>query len=132
MAARKFAVSVKQLVLSVLCDRILAVLALILLVVLAFPTISHPLGRAAWFGAAAVIVVGVSGILLLPTIERMLDRWRHQRFVHLILRMVQGCDPWVKLLAFPRCSGRCWRVLLRLLLPISLRSVWVLKLRPLP
>ena len=91
--ARKFAVSVKQLVLSVLCDRILTVLALILLVVLALPTISHPLARAAWFGAAAVLVVGVSGILLLPTIERMLDRWRHQRFVYLILRMVEGLRP---------------------------------------
>jgi uncharacterized protein (TIRG00374 family) len=91
--ARKFAVSVKQLVLSVLCDRILAVLALILLVVLALPTISHPLARAAWFGAAAVLVVGVSGILLLPTLERMLGRWRHQRFVYLILRMVEGLRP---------------------------------------
>ena len=91
--AREFAVSVKQLVLSVLCDRILTVLALILLVVLALPTITHPLARAAWFGAAAVLVVGVSGILLLPTIERMLDRWRHQRFVYLILRMVEGLRP---------------------------------------
>ena len=91
--ARRFAVSVKQLVLSVLCDRILAVLALILLVVLAMPTISDPLARAAWFGAVVVLVVGVSGILLLPTIERILDRWRHQRFVYLILRMVQGLRP---------------------------------------
>ena len=91
--AREFAISVKQLVLSVLCDRILTVLALILLVVLALPTITHPLARAAWFGAAAVLVVGVSGILLLPTLERMLGRWRHQRFVYLILRMVEGLRP---------------------------------------
>ena len=91
--ARNFGVSVKQLVLSVLGDRILAVLALILLVVLALPTISHPLARASWFGAAAILVVGVSGILLLATIERVLERSRHQRFVHLILRMVEGLRP---------------------------------------
>ena len=91
--ARRFAISAKQLVLSVLCDRILTVVALILLVVLAMPTISHPLAHAAWFGAVVVLVVGVSGILLLPTIERMLERWRHQRLVYLILRMVQGLRP---------------------------------------
>ena len=91
--AREFAISVKQLVLSVLCDRILTVLALILLVVLALPTITHPLARAALFGAAAVLVISVSSILLLAMIERMLKRWRHQRFVYLILRMVEGLRP---------------------------------------
>ena len=91
--ARKFALSVKQLVLSVLSDRILTVLALLLLIVLALPTISQPVARAAWFGAAAGLVLGVSGILLLATIERILERWRHQRFLHLILRVVQGLRP---------------------------------------
>jgi uncharacterized membrane protein YbhN (UPF0104 family) len=91
--ARKFALSVKQLVLSVLSDRILTVLALLLLIVLALPTISQPVARAAWFGAAAGLVLGVSGILLLATIERMVERWRHQRFLHLILRVVQGLRP---------------------------------------
>ena len=88
--ARRFAASVTQLVLSVLGDRILTILALILLVVLTLPTISHPLVLTAWFVAAALFVVGVSGILLLATIERMLRRWRRQRVMYLILRMVEG------------------------------------------
>ena len=59
----------------------------------ALPTITHPLARAAWFGAAAVLVIGVSSILLLAMIERMLKRWRHQREVYLILRMMEGLRP---------------------------------------
>jgi uncharacterized protein (TIRG00374 family) len=88
--ARRFAVSVTQLVLSVFGDRILTILALILLVVLSLPTISNPLVLTAWFAAAALFVVGVSGLLLLATLERMLGRWRHQRSIYLILRMAKG------------------------------------------
>jgi len=88
--ARRFTVSVTQLVLSVFGDRILTILALILLVVLTLPTISNPLVLTAWFAATALFVVGVSGILLLATLERMLGRWRHQRAIYLILRMAEG------------------------------------------
>jgi uncharacterized membrane protein YbhN (UPF0104 family) len=89
LLARKFAFSVKQLVLSVLVDRMLTVLAMVVLVVLTLPTIAHPLAVTAWFGAAAILSVGVASILLLGTIEHILGRWRHQRLMNLILRSAE-------------------------------------------
>jgi uncharacterized membrane protein YbhN (UPF0104 family) len=89
LLARKFALSVKRLVLSVLVDHMLAVVALIVLAVVTLPTIAHPLAVTASFGGAAILLGGVAGILLLRPIERMLDRWRHQRLIYLILRTAE-------------------------------------------
>ena len=48
LLARRFAMSVKQLVLSVLIDRIVMAAALVLLAALTLPAIAHPLARIAW------------------------------------------------------------------------------------
>ena len=45
LLARRFAVPVKQLVLSVLIDRIVMVAALVVLAALTLPAIVHPLAR---------------------------------------------------------------------------------------
>ncbi|MDE1974705.1 MAG: flippase-like domain-containing protein, partial [Hyphomicrobiales bacterium] len=55
--ARKFALSIRQLVLSVVADRVLTVGALIVLAVLALPSIARPLAVTAWFGAAAILAI---------------------------------------------------------------------------
>ena len=89
LLARKFALSVKQLVLSVLVDRVITVGALIILAVVALPSIAHPLAVTAWFGSAVILVSGVAGFLLLQPIVRMLGRWRDQRFIYLVLRTAE-------------------------------------------
>ena len=85
LLARRFAISVKQLVLSVLVDRIVMVAALVVLASLTLPAISHPFTRDAWFGCIAIIIVGVSGFLLLEPVERIVGRWQRWSFVQLIL-----------------------------------------------
>jgi hypothetical protein len=87
--ARRFALSLGQIVLSVLIDRVLTVAALIMLALATLPTISSPLATTAWLGGAALLAAGLLGILLLGTIERILGRWRHQRFIHFVLRMAE-------------------------------------------
>lgn len=87
--ARRFALSVKQLVMSVLIDRGMAVAALVVLACLTLPTIAHPYARAGWLGSAAVLAAGAAGFLLLRIIERVLGRWRHRSFVYLLLRATE-------------------------------------------
>lgn len=89
LLARRFALSVRQIVLSVLVDRILAVAALIVLLLVTLPTIAHPLAITAWFAGAAILAAGAAGLLLLGAIERVLGRWRQQRLIHLVLRTAE-------------------------------------------
>jgi hypothetical protein len=87
--ARRFTLSLSQIVLSILVDRVLTVAALIMLALATLPTISSPLAVTAWFGGAAILVAGALGILLLGVIERLLGRWRKQRLIHHVLRMAE-------------------------------------------
>jgi uncharacterized membrane protein YbhN (UPF0104 family) len=87
--ARKFALSIKQLVLSVLLDRMLVVGALIVLAVVTLPDIAHPIAVTAWFGSAAFLVIIAAGFLLLRPIARMLGRWRDRRLIYLLLRATE-------------------------------------------
>ena len=87
--ARRFALSLSRIVLSILVDRVVTVAALIMLALATLPTISSPLAITAWFGGAAILVAGALGILLLGVIERVLGRWRKQRLIHHVLRMVE-------------------------------------------
>jgi len=87
--ARRFGIATKQLVLSVLVDRMLAVAALIVLALITLPTIKHPLASTAWLAGAAILAVGVAGILLLWTVDHILGRWRHQRLMSLALRAAE-------------------------------------------
>ncbi|HEY6618702.1 MAG TPA: lysylphosphatidylglycerol synthase transmembrane domain-containing protein [Steroidobacteraceae bacterium] len=85
LLARRFAVPVKQLVLSVLIDRIVMVTALVVLAALTLPAIAHPLARDAWFACVVILIVGVACFLLLEPVERILGRWQRWNFVQLIL-----------------------------------------------
>jgi uncharacterized protein (TIRG00374 family) len=87
--ARRFALPLSQIVLSVLVDRVMTVAALVMLALAALPTISSPLAVTAWFGGAAILVAGALGILLLGVIERVLGRWRKRRLIHFVLRMAE-------------------------------------------
>ena len=87
--ARQFTPSLSQIVLSILVDRVLTVAALIMLALATLPTISSPLAFTAWFGGAAILVVGALGVLLFGVIERVLGRWRRQHLIHLVLRMAE-------------------------------------------
>jgi glycosyltransferase 2 family protein len=87
--ARRFALSVRQLVLSVLLDRALVVGALIVLAVVTLPQVAHPLAATAWFGSAAILGAGAVGFLLLRPIERALGRWRGLRPVFAVLRAAE-------------------------------------------
>lgn len=85
LLARRFAVPIKQLVLSVLIDRIVMVTALVLLSVVTLPAIPDPLARNAWFGGIAILIVATVGFLLLEPIGRILGRWRDWQMVSLLL-----------------------------------------------
>jgi hypothetical protein len=87
--ARRFALSLSQIVLSILVDRVVTVAALIMLALATLPAISSPLAVTAWFGGAAILVAGALGILLIGVVERVLGRWRKQRFIHFVLRMAE-------------------------------------------
>jgi glycosyltransferase 2 family protein len=87
--ARKFPLSVKQLVLSVLVDRVLTVGALIVLALVTLPNIAHPLAMTAWIGCAAALVVGAAAFLLLQPLAHILGRWRDLRLIHLLLRTTE-------------------------------------------
>jgi uncharacterized protein (TIRG00374 family) len=87
--ARRFALSLSQIVLSILVDRVLTVAALVMLALVTLPTISSPVAVIVWLGGAAILVAGALGILLLRIIERLLGRWRKQRFIHFVLRMAE-------------------------------------------
>jgi hypothetical protein len=87
--ARRFALSLSQIVLSILVDRVLTVAALIMLALATLPTVSSPFAVTAWFGGAAILVAVALGMLLLGMIERLLERWRQQRLIHFVLRMAE-------------------------------------------
>jgi glycosyltransferase 2 family protein len=84
--SRRFELSVKLIVLSVLTDRIITVGALMVLAFLTLRTIAHPVAVTAWFAITTVLLSGIVGLLLLRPIVRILERWRHQYVLHLILR----------------------------------------------
>lgn len=87
--ARRFALPLSQIVLSILVDRVLTVAALIMLALATLPAISNPFAVTAWFGGAAILVAVALSMLLLGVIERLLGRWRRQRLIHLVLHMAE-------------------------------------------
>lgn len=89
LLARKFALSVRRILLSVMLDRVLTVGTLIMLCLVTLPTIAGSLATTAWFGAAVLFVIGAAGFLLLQPIERMLGRWRDLRLLYLVLRTME-------------------------------------------
>ena len=110
--ARKFALPLSHLVLSVLVDRIFTVVAFITLALATLPIIKNPFAETAWFVCASILAAGGIGILLLGTIERLLGRWRHQRLTHLILRTAEELQHLTRSaglrgLTFALASGLC-------------------------
>jgi uncharacterized protein (TIRG00374 family) len=110
--ARRFALSLGQIVLSILVDRVLTVAALIMLALATLPTISSPFAVTAWFGGAAILVAVALSMLLLGVIERLLGRWRRQRLIHFVLRMAEELRQLNKragliALCFALASGAC-------------------------
>jgi glycosyltransferase 2 family protein len=87
--ARRFALSLRQLVLSVLIDRMLVVVALIVLAVVTLPEIPHPLAVPAWFGSVAILLVAAGGLSLLHPIERLLGKRRDLWLVPSVLRLAE-------------------------------------------
>jgi hypothetical protein len=85
LLARRFALQVTQLVLSVLIDRIVMVVALVLLAVVTLPAIAHPLARTAWYACLVILFAGIVGFLLIEPIERVLTRWHHWKLVETLL-----------------------------------------------
>jgi uncharacterized membrane protein YbhN (UPF0104 family) len=84
--ARRFSLSLRQIVLSVLLDRILVVAALIVLAVITLPAIAHPLAQRASFAGATILLAGAAGFLLLQPIERIAGRWRDVWLITSLLR----------------------------------------------
>jgi glycosyltransferase 2 family protein len=87
--ARKFALSVRQLVLSILIDRMLVVAAFIVLALVGLPSIAQPLATTIWLGCAAALVAGVAVFLLLQPMTRMLGRWSKVRPVYFLRRAAE-------------------------------------------
>jgi hypothetical protein len=87
--ARRLAIPLSHLVLSVLVDRILTVGALLILALATLPTISNPLAGTAWLASMAIVAAGIIGILLLGPIERALGRWRDRRLIYLVVRTAE-------------------------------------------
>jgi len=87
--ARRFALSTKRIILSVLIDRVLVVLALMVLAAVTLPLIEQPFALDAWFAIAALLCCTVTGFLLLRPIERILGRWRDLGLVALALRTME-------------------------------------------
>lgn len=87
--ARRFSLSVRQIVLSVLLDRVLVVGALIILAVVTLPTIAHPLAIRASFAGAVILLAAAAGFLLLQPIAHMAGRWRDVWLMSSILRTAE-------------------------------------------
>ena len=112
LLARRFELSMSQIVLSVLVDRVLTVAAFITLALVTLPTISNPLATGAWFVGAATLVAGTIGLVVLRPIERLLGRWRHKRFIDLLVRIAEDVRHLVnhaglRALGFAVASGAC-------------------------
>jgi glycosyltransferase 2 family protein len=86
---RRFSLSVRQIVLSVLLDRILVVTALVILAAITLPSIAHPLAAKASFASVAILLAGIAGFLLLQPIARIVGRWRDVWLVTSILRTTE-------------------------------------------
>ncbi len=89
LLARRFPLSVKQLVLSVLFDRVLVVCALVGLAVITLPSIVHPIASSAQFICVIALAAVAAGFLLLQPLAYMLGRWRNLRMVHLALQTAE-------------------------------------------
>jgi hypothetical protein len=87
--ARRFAIPLSHLVLSVLVDRIITVAALLILALATLPTIPVPLAGTAWLAGMAIFAAAVIGILLLGPIERALGKWRDRRLIYLLVRTAE-------------------------------------------
>jgi uncharacterized membrane protein YbhN (UPF0104 family) len=74
--ARCLPLTVRQVVLSILLDRVLVIAALIILAVATLPSIAHPLATTTSFAGAAILTAVLVGFLLLRPIERIAGRWR--------------------------------------------------------
>jgi len=113
--ARRFALSLSQIVLSILVDRAVTVAALIMLALATLPTMWGPYVAAMWSGGAAILIVGALAILLLGVIERALGRWRHRRPIHFVLRMAEELRQLrtrsgLIALGFALASGACFGI----------------------
>lgn len=86
--ARRFALPLRHVVLSVLLDRILTVGALTLLAAVTLPFVP-PLAGKLWLLCAAALALGAGGLLLLRVIEDGLGQWRHHRLLHFVLFAVE-------------------------------------------
>ena len=84
--ARRFSLSVRQIVLSVLLDRVLVIGALIILAVVTLPTVAHPLAARASFAGVVILLAAAAGFLLLQPIERIVGRWRDVWLMSSVLR----------------------------------------------
>ena len=84
--ARRFSLSVRQIVLSVLLDRVLVIAALIMLAVVTLPTVAHPLATRASFAGVIILLAAAAGFLLLQPIERIVGRWRDVWLMPSVLR----------------------------------------------
>jgi hypothetical protein len=87
--ARRFAIPLGHLLLSVLADRIITLTALLILVLVTLPTIAVPLAGTVWLAGVAIFAAGVIGILLLGPIERALGKWRDRRLIYLLVRTAE-------------------------------------------
>jgi glycosyltransferase 2 family protein len=87
--ARRFSISVRKIVLSVLLDRILVVVALIILAAVTLPSLAHPLAAKTSFACIAILLAGVAGFLLLQPLERIAGRWRDVWMVPSLLRAAE-------------------------------------------
>jgi glycosyltransferase 2 family protein len=87
--ARRFSLSIRQIVLSVLLDRILVVGALIILAVITLPRFAHPLAATASLASGVILLAGIAGFLLLQPIERIAGRWRDVWLMPSLLRTAE-------------------------------------------
>jgi glycosyltransferase 2 family protein len=87
--ARRFPLSMREIVLSVLLDRILVVGALVILAAITLPSIAHPLAVKASIVCGAILLACVAGFLLLQPIERIAGRWRAVWLIASILRTAE-------------------------------------------
>ena len=99
--ARRFSFSVRQIVLSVLLDRLLVVAALIALAVVTLPSITHPLAARASFAGLAILLAGAVGFLLLQPIARIAGRSRDVWLISSLLRTAEELRRTVQRVGLP-------------------------------
>jgi glycosyltransferase 2 family protein len=87
--SRRFSFSVRQIVLSVLLDRVLVIGALIILAVVTLPTIAHPLAGGASLAGILILLAAVAGFLLIQPLERIVGRWRDVWLISSVLRTTE-------------------------------------------